>query len=260
MRDIAAFAGVALRPDFDPYTALCNSYASMSRAMLDALGPLGHVDGILVAHSTPELGSTSPAFALSTALPSARLAFAVSDQGTASPYTALRIAGDLVRGAGLRRVLLVVLEASTLPYDTRPPEETVPVRDSAAAVVLEAGEPGADGPETATTLAQRAGLDPRALPGALARELDGILDGREPEAIVCGAGLDPELIPGHYSGVHTAAPGRPNTGTWAALAEPEPAAATGRPLVLVDFEPLLGCLSAVALDKPVSGDPVEVER
>ncbi|HLU97385.1 MAG TPA: hypothetical protein VKZ89_11145 [Thermobifida alba] len=251
--DMAKFNKVTVRPDFDPDTARCNSHADMARGLVELLPPLEQVDAILVAYGIPEMAATAPAFVMNTLLPSATMAFTVSDQGIVAPHSALRLAGEFAKSSGFRRILLVVLEVATLPCDTEPPPETVPSRDSAVAVLLEEAEGG-----TGTAVRQRTGVNSRTLPEALRDELEVLLDGRDPAAVVCGATVAPESVPDRFP-VRAAAREFPGTGTWAALGALERATREDdRPVVLVDYEPLLGYLCLARMERPVSSASAEV--
>ncbi|MFG2875414.1 hypothetical protein ACGFYU_10465 [Streptomyces sp. NPDC048337] len=76
--------------------------------------------------------------------------FAIGQQGLAAPFTALRIAAAYQRSGRAAEVVLAVLEQTTLPTALPLVRET-PLIDSAAALVLRAGE--RTGPGTGLRLA-----------------------------------------------------------------------------------------------------------
>ena len=115
-----------------------------------ALGPPGArpvgADLVILAYALPDLRpDTAIAAHVSYALGGTARCLAISEQGLAAPFTALRIADAYARSGRCREVVLLVLEQTTLPHAD--PILSLagaahPLRDSAAALIL--SEPGAD--------------------------------------------------------------------------------------------------------------------
>jgi hypothetical protein len=90
-------------------------FTSLSSALVDAMAPVGEVDLVLLAQTGSDGDPFGcPASHLTDRLPGASLAFAISDQGVAAPFTALRIAQAYRQVAAGRqwRCLLVILDAT----------------------------------------------------------------------------------------------------------------------------------------------------
>ncbi|HEX4704522.1 MAG TPA: hypothetical protein VH352_20510, partial [Pseudonocardiaceae bacterium] len=148
------------------------------------------------------------------------LAFAVCDQGTAAPFTALRLLDAYARGGACTRALLLVVEQATLHYLPTVPVR-LPERHTAVGLLLAAG------PTPAITVRQRAGVP--------AEELD------EEVERLCSGHPDPVVLRG--------ASELPLTGLWWELATGlETLAAQGKRVVLADHDPSVGLLSVAALD------------
>jgi 4-hydroxymandelate oxidase len=144
------------------------------------------------------------------------LAFSVCDQGTASPFTALRLLAAYAHGGACARALLLVVEQATLHYDPVTPVR-LPDRHTAVALLLEAG------------------------PGITVRQRTGVTDFEST--------LDDELA--HLDGpapvVLAGARGLPLTGPWWELAAGLETWA-GRRVVLTDHDPAAGLFSMAAID------------
>ncbi|KQV13277.1 MULTISPECIES: hypothetical protein [unclassified Kitasatospora] len=124
----------------DPSEHVGQSYGEMGEALIHAAVPAGEsVDLLVLAYSIPDLTpGRATATYLSHVCPGTPMAFAVSDQGTASAFTALRLVDAYARSGGLRRALLLVVEQNSLPYDPGIPV-TVPAESRGVALLF--GEP-----------------------------------------------------------------------------------------------------------------------
>ncbi|WP_371483643.1 hypothetical protein [Kitasatospora sp. NBC_00315] len=115
-------------------------YGEMAEALIRATVPAGEsVDLLVLAYSVPDItpGRATTTY-LSHVCPGTPMAFAVSDQGPASAFTALRLVDAYARSGGLRRALLLVVEQDSLPYD---PGVPVNMPTGSRGVALLFGEP-----------------------------------------------------------------------------------------------------------------------
>ncbi|GHH75564.1 hypothetical protein GCM10018781_44670 [Kitasatospora indigofera] len=251
--DLARPYGVPLREDLLAQ-GVGHSYGEMAEGLLREVLPEDEpVDLLILAFSSPDVRpGRSTALHLSRFCPGSPLAFAVCDQGSAAPFTALRIATDYARTGACRRAVVLVMEAAHLHHEPAGPV-ALPERHCAVLLVCEAdgGEgggavvrqssgPAAD-PAPDLVRAERAALGPAA-------------------AVVLGPGLTvpsgPTAPPGltALSGVTgcdrtaEARGGQPLTGVWSALAERLPGwRAEGRPVLVADLDRRLGRLSTLTL-------------
>jgi hypothetical protein len=243
-RDLAAAFGVRFDPELlDKGNR--NTFTTMCLATLAALGELAEpLDLVVLAHAVPDIDVTGfAASALSHRISGEPPAFAVGDQGVATSFTALGIAAEYLRGDDTKRVLVVLLDQSTVPYRTLLPAQQEPDTDAAVGLLL-AADPAAGG---GLAVHQIADVDPAEvptiLPGVL-RELTatGAATGAAP-VVIAGSGLDvirdlPDLgVP-----VVETPPGRPTTGLWCDL-RPQPDAC----VIAIDYDRTLRYLCAAAI-------------
>ena len=226
-----------------------NSFTDMALAAVSWLSPADRcVDLVIIAHATPDAEPGFVACTLSERLAEGTLVFAISDQGPAAQFTALRVADAYVRTGAHRRCLVLLLDQKTVAGPVPPAPGADPLRDSAVALVL---DDTGDGPAggSALLLWQRTGLDAadvgQAIRDALPRMIPAADTGRT--RVVHGPGLDAHaaLLP---PGRRRARDGMPCTGLWtefAAMARAEGGAL--KSLVLADYDPELRylCLCAV---------------
>lgn len=232
------------------------AYGEMAEALVRAVVPEGEsVDLLVLAHAVPDI---TPGRATTTRLshvcPGTPMAFAVSDQGAASAFTALRLVDAYARSGGLRRALLLVVEQDSLPYD---PGVPVVVPAASRGVALLFGEPlpgervatvsrvathvlASDSPAAVLT-AELADLDEPAGTGGL----DGLGvtggpgDGSEKGTVIAILGATVVAAAAHRwpAGLRFADAGQPATGVWWDLAG-ELAEPSGGPcrVVLADYD------------------------
>ncbi|MEV6121580.1 hypothetical protein AB0M23_13800 [Streptomyces sp. NPDC052077] len=244
--DLSEIHGVGLRPGFLDGTTR-NSYAEMAAETAGALGPFGGpVDLLATAHAVEDSDmERSPTGYVCELLPGDPLPVGVSDQGSAAPFTALRLTGEYVRPGGLARGVLIALDQSSRPYTAPVPPERAATADCAVGLLLTADE------DADTRLAQWTGVRPGAVAGLLAEALAAE---PAPGVLLAGAGVDPGRdLPGAAGGAGrlvTTARGLPCTGVWEELARlvPAPGGAPER-VTLVEYERALGhlCLCSVTL-------------
>ncbi|WP_050506810.1 hypothetical protein [Streptomyces rimosus] len=208
-----------------------NTFTDMACGLLDALPPVpGPVGLIVAASAVPDFDPRVSAVSyLTDALPGTPQSFALSDQGDAAPYTALRLAGQYAADGQADRVLVMVFDQTTVPADPGPPRQGTDARDGAAALLLSAEGPGAP-----TGVRQYGGLTPEdahvllreALPGGAATLLLG--GGLDPERVAVPAGVTVERAFAEF----------PCSGVWGLLADRLPHFAEQRlPVFLADYVP-----------------------
>jgi hypothetical protein len=215
-----------LRFDESRYAAAPrNGFAAMAAAVIDDLDPGGEVDLLVLAHATPDCAPwVATASLVGGRLPGRPLALAVSDQGSAAGFTALRLACDRVRAGQCGRAVVVLLDQSTVDFHTPRERSSGPVGDHAVALLIEPCGSGG-GIATLAPVRQWADVPPERI-GSLLSTMGG------------------DMFVGP--------PGQPCTGPWAAL----PAAlGRGRSALIVDYEPALRYLSAVSV---LAGDRDDV--
>lgn len=212
-----------------------NSFVDLASALLRGMAPLdGEVDLIVIAHAFADCDpSRSAACHVTQDCPGEPLAFAISDQGVVSPFTAVRIA----QAYGGERALVIILDQSTTPYD-EPALEGVRF-DHAVGVLLTCAGP-------ASVRAVRQYLD-------VARDqVRELLITELPPAstVILGAALDPEtdLPQGEWT-VRQAPRDQLCTGVWTELAAGLPDWA-GQRVLAIDYDPALEylCLLDIEVD------------
>jgi 4-hydroxymandelate oxidase len=192
-----------------------SAYPDMVAALLADLGS-EPFDVVVLAASVPDLDPwRSAATRLTDALPGSPLLFAVSDQGPAATFTAVRLAGEYANRHGFHRALVLAMDQSQLPYDTG---DAVLGGDTAIALVLE---------RSAGTVSlgqvNNIGLD------QLADVLDDLPSDLQ---VVAGNGIGE--LPSRFTAVDRGPAGFPCTGIWS----------TPRRLTLfLDYDPERGDLS-----------------
>ena len=227
--DLASPFGVGVRTDVldRPHP----SYSMMADTMLhDAVAASGgqEPDLVVLAYAIPEI---DPRRCVATRLNHLAggdpFGFAVSDQGTAAPFSALALIGAHLRSGGCRRAMLVVVEQADLPYEA-PPGTALPGRDTAVALVFDAA-----GPARIAALRRRTAVTASEVDEAIAAELAALPAG---PAAVTVIGRDPGP-----AGMLCTAP-------WWMLADHLRPAAEPHRTVVVDHDASLGYLSLLAID------------
>jgi hypothetical protein len=261
LSDLVAPYGLALRDDLLDQGA-GQSYGEMAGALLEqTVLPGQPVDLLVLAFAVHDvIPGRSTAAHLSHLCPGTPMAFAVCDQGSAAPYTGLRLIREYTRTPGCRRALLVVVEQATLHYEHA--LASVPTQN--AAVMLACGPAGY---ARLDTVRQHAGVSPAQAASLLVAELTALAAGHDDVTLIVGRGLASlgrdagppgpltdgrELLPRGSPAVDhvvLAPAGQPTTGVWWELAGGLPGwTAQGRRVLLADFEPDLRYLSVSAID------------
>jgi hypothetical protein len=226
-----------------------NPFAAMTAALhaqvcADGAG----VELGLVAHATPDLDCRlATSTYLSSALPDVRLSFAVSENGSCAPYTALRLARLYAARHGLHRVLVLALDQATIPYEVRLPDDLRPAGDAAAALLLTT-----DGTGAPFEVGQRAGVAPARVPETVRELVRATATPPARMRLVDGTGL----APGWWAGVLdpvaralTAPAGYRATATWGELAAAWPGDET-LATVLVDYDRITADLGVCVIGPP----------
>ena len=234
------------------------SYGEMAEALIRATVPVGEsVDLLVLAHSVPDITpGRATATWLSHVCPGTPMAFAVTDQGPASAFTALRLVDAYARSGGLRRALLLVVEQDSLPYDTGIPATAVA---ESRGVALLFGEPlpgeraAARVSRVATHTLSTHTLSTDSPAVAVTAELSLLGDGPAPVTALLGATWPPDAARQLPEGTRCAEAGQPGTGVWWELAGElarEPAGPPDGPrrLLLADHDAGPGQLSLATVD------------
>jgi hypothetical protein len=165
--------------------------------------------------------------------------FAVADQGAATAFTALRLAGEYARDAGVELVVVVLLDSTLLPYTSELAPDAVPQHDCGVGLLLRRD------PRAALVVRQTTVPTDGASEGAT----DGEVADRLAE-LLGEAGAHAADVVGHRlaalcPGTVAAGTGRPAGAVlWAAV----DAAGDGR-LVVADWDRELGYLCVAAVDR-----------
>ncbi|MEU4742556.1 hypothetical protein AB0G02_19130 [Actinosynnema sp. NPDC023658] len=184
-----------------------HSYGEMAKALVaEVVAESEPVDLLVLAFSIHDVWpGRATATYLSHVCPGTPMSFAICDQGSASPFTGLRV----VRDYGARRALLVVVEQASLPYEST---AATPLEHRGVAMLYE------DGPGTRVTdVRQYPDVDPAAVPGSASLAVAELSAGHPGARVVLSDSLaavwpdgpDHERVPA----------GQPTTGVWWHLAE-----------------------------------------
>ena len=197
------------------------SYGEMAVPLIDELE--SDVDLLVLATDIPDITpGRATATYLSHVCPGGPLAFGISDQGRATPFTGLR----LVRDYALPRALLLILEQSELRYDPGVPVH-LPAHHAAVGLLFREGG--------------RALLDVHTLSDVDCEALDEAIAPYEPGTVVLGGTLAHLSVKADR--VVLADADQPLTGGWTALAETPQ---DGGVVVLADYDPALRYLCVAA--------------
>lgn len=240
MGDLVRPWGLATRPDVLA-AGLGHTYGEMAEALIPAVvAPDEPVDVLVLAFGVHDIRpGRSTATYLSSVCPGGPVAFAICDQGTLAPFTALRLIDQYARTGAARRALLVVAEQTALHYQPAAPV-VLPERHAAVALLFDLAGAG----RLAGTR-QHAGLS--TVEETLAADVAALAAGRTDVTLVPGAGLAGVPLP---EGVRCrpGPAGQPHTGPWWALVDAEPGL-----VLLADTDG--GELAVAAFDRTAEPDP-----
>jgi hypothetical protein len=246
LTDLVRPAGLRLAEE-DLAAGRGHSYGEMGAELIEKLVPPSEPVGLLVlAFSVPdaEPGRATASY-LSRVCPGEPMAFAICDQGSAAPFTGLRIAAEYSHTGGCHRTLLLVTEQAVLHHEPAGPA-CLPACHAAVALLF-----ASDGPVRLSAVRQRPAVASEAAVSRLAGELAAFTGDGQLPVLVIGNGL--AALPGArdlagVSDIRMAPAGQPATGLWWELARVLSGwpGAAGCPVVLADYEPALGYLSVSA--------------
>ncbi|SCG51117.1 serine/threonine-protein kinase [Micromonospora rifamycinica] len=244
---------------FDPASGSPGqSYAEMAEALVRGLvSPDEPVDLLVLAFSGHDmLPGRATATYLSHVCPGNPLAFAVCDQGSAAPFSGLRIAQAYAASGG--RALLIAVEQAVLPYRTRTPG---PARHQGVALLHTATPTlpaGPGGSARMTVLRQHPDVAAGDVAALARAELATLSGGWSDTRVVLGADLAAAWPAHPTERVTVTPPGQPVTGLWWTLLDqltagpqrPRPAvgAPLSGPVLAADYDPELRYLCLVGWD------------
>ncbi|MEH1166520.1 hypothetical protein V6V47_14155 [Micromonospora sp. CPCC 205539] len=197
----------------------------------------------IMASTTPDTDPVFPMAHLAERMGGQAFTFAVSDQGTAAPFTALRLAAESILPGPVRRALVLIVDQKARLHRSAVPASITPTVDAVAVLVLESA-PGLDRVlvEQATNVTE--GEVASRVAEAVSR---AAADGGRVD-LVGSAGWLAHGGPAAQHARH-AADGMPCTGLWAAFAANLPRWRTqGRTVLLVDYDEVLRYLSICRVD------------
>ncbi|MEU7823703.1 hypothetical protein [Catellatospora sp. NPDC049133] len=228
-----------------------NLFAVQRNTFHDLLAMSGHTAApfqlAILAGTTPDTDPVFPMAQLAEHVGGQAFTFAVSDQGTAAPFTALRLAAEHILPGPVRRALVLVVDQKTRLHRGAVPASVTPTADAVAVLVFETGPgPGRMLVEQATDVP----ADEVAARVAAA-VADAAADGSHVDVIgSAGWFANADTIP---PDARRAPDGMPCTGLWAAAAVDLPRwRVHGRQVLLVDYDESLRYLSICRID--MAGD------
>lgn len=245
LRDLVESNGGTFRPE----VLRAGRRTGFRTMALDLVRDLGaqwsSVDLVLLSHAVSDAEHRYfPACSLVDASPGSPLAFTVCDQGRVAPFSALRVAGTYVAGASFQRVLLLILDQSTVPWDVADRTE-LPTADVAVALLLDrAGGEDRGG----VSLQHHAGVAAERI-GAVLRAHLPTLAHRDPGArVIAGPGVPGDQLADLGAPVVAVPAGSLCAATWRHLSTP-----VRGTTVLVEYDARTRCLAVAAFEPPTAG-------
>jgi 4-hydroxymandelate oxidase len=230
------------------------SYAEMAGSLLaETVSAELPVDLLVLAFAVSDtLPGQSSASYLSHLCPGNPMAFAICDQGSAAPFTGLRLISEYARTSDCSRALLLIAEQATLHHGL-PAPAVVPAKNAIVALLCTESGPG-----RVDAVRLHADVEPPSVPERLAADLAVLSGERDDVTVIAGGGiaagaggsLDAAALGIPAASQVLAAPaGQPCTGVWWRLADGLPGwTARGRRVLLADYDRLLGTLCVSAID------------
>lgn len=229
------------------------SYSDMATALIERTVPAQEsIDLLVLAYAIPDVNpGRNMAALLSGRCPGKPLAFGLTDQGVAAPFTALSLIREYARTAGLRRALLLVVEQAALPYRA---SDAAAIPGGHTGVALLLGdcpqEPDSACPLRLGQVFTQVGIREE----AIEQEIKTLCAERSGSTVIFGPSLSQwaEQAGGTVSAgagrVRVARRGRPLTGLWWELAD-ELDAHDGSPrsIALCDYDAVQGCVCLAVL-------------
>ncbi len=243
--DLARPYGLSVRDDLlELGSGQC--YAEMAGSLLaQTVQAERPVDLLVLAFAVSDtLPGLSSASYLSHLCPGDPMAFAICDQGSAAPFTGLRLIGEYARTSEASRAVLVIAEQATLHHDLAAPA-AVPAKNAVVALLC-----AESGPARVDAVRLHADVEPSLAPGLLAADLAILSGERDDVTLIAGGGIASLDAATPFAGQVLAAPaGQPCTGVWWELAgRLTEWAARGRRVLLADYDRPLGTLCVSAID------------
>jgi hypothetical protein len=254
LRDLTRLHGVSVRPEFDLATARRTTFVEMAEALLPSLGITDARTGMVaLAHQSPDADFRwSPPCRINDLLPGAAVPFAVTDQGSAAPFAALRFVSAYLTGAGIQRALVMAADQANLAYgDLSRPEDRID-GDAMAAFLVEPGDPGPGVPVSSTV------VPAEGLPDAVPALLDRLAVPLGSTLVVAGPFVDPRSVPTAVGGLAQVEPGMPCSGGWTRLLDQHRADPRLPYAALLDFAPRRSLLSLALLD--LRGATIDIQH
>ncbi len=243
--DCAAMYGLEI--DAELYAASNrNTYTFMClRACAELNDPSFRPGLIVLAHAVPDIESSQFAGpALAHYLGGDALAFGVGDQGTATGFTALRLAAEYAKSGNVRDVLVMLLDHSSMPNRVKMSEQERPLSDVAIAMTFSTSQAG-----SGLSVKQVNDVDRRDVPEVLAAQVNAIADTR-PRILLAGSGLDVEADQFRNVEQLIRVPaGQPTTGLWSHFEVLDRTLLRDASVVLADYDHALRYLSIAIIDR-----------
>ncbi|NUT45752.1 MAG: 2-hydroxy-acid oxidase [Saccharothrix sp.] len=194
------------------------SYGEMAKALVAAVVPPDEpVDLLVLAFSIHDMWpGRATATYLSHLCPGTPMSFAICDQGSAAPFTGLRV----IRDYGVRRALLLVVEQASLPYDS---SAATPLEHRGVAMLYGGGTGS-----RMTELRQFPDVDPESVPDLASAAVAELSAGRGARVVLSDALT--AVWPAHPHHV-AASSGQPTTGVWWHVAD-----AVEGPVLVGDYD------------------------
>ncbi|MFL6141268.1 MAG: hypothetical protein ACJ72N_05250 [Labedaea sp.] len=217
-----------------------HSYGEMASELVAAVVLATEpVDLLVLAFSIHDMwpGRATAAY-LSHVCPGTPLSFAICDQGSAAPFTGLRV----IRDYSPPRALLISVEQAALPYKS---SATPPAEHRGVAMLYGNGDGDDNAGSRVAALRQHPDVAPDTVAGLVSRDITELSAGRRNVRVVLGDALA-TAWPGHPD--HTEVPaGQPATGVWWHLADELP---DSTDLVLAaDYDPDLRYLCVAGIER-----------
>jgi hypothetical protein len=217
-----------------------NSFADLMAALLAARSPQD-LDLVVLAHSLPDCDPCICTAGSMQDHPGTPMTFAIGDMGVAAPFVAVTAAQAYHAPPECSRILVAMLDQSTLPYAE--PAVGGVGGDHAVAIRL-----ASDGAAVLGPVRGHIGVAPDAVAEQLAAELEELV-GNDGCTLIAGNGVAPVNRPQSGVTVLTCAADQPATGPWSVLADGWPHwRGRRRRVVIADYEPDRGYLCVLPID------------
>jgi len=220
-----------------------NSYAFMGAPVLRELAGAADPDLVVVAHALPDCGlATSISGYLEQRCTGQPLTFAVTEQGRATPFTAVRLVQQLATG-GYHRVAVLAMDQGTIAYSDPALAGLDFGTDHVVGLLFTPG-----GAIKAGLARRLPGVSRERLTSVLAAELAELPSG--PVTLVCGPTVPPPRTPHR---LRVAPKDQLCTTVWAELAaELGTTTSFARTVLVVEYEPDLGYLCLCTFHVPAN--------